>query len=171
MLGLLKVPGGSRVRCILQGERWLYFGSHWLGRVLLCAGDGCPACRCGASRVMGYRLAVWCDGERRVLYVLEASSGAIAGLDQSAKFHGLDVEPGLEVEIGRKGKRSPLRFEAMRLTATMLQPGDAEVTLVNALAVLYGLPVLMPGEDAAAWAQRVQPVASSHCAAAVRAAG
>lgn len=168
-LALLKVPPGPHYRVELGGSKWMVFGSHWLNRMLLCSGDGCPGCVGGAARVMGYRVVLLQEPQRRRPVLLEASCGAIAGLQGLLAGEGREEEPGLTVEVFRRHRRSPLRLEPLvEVPLTTGVPLDDAVT-VNAVSVLYGLPLMAPGEPTADWASRVQPVAAAQLGHAIAA--
>lgn len=166
-LPLAKVPSGAVMRASLQGDVWYYFGSHWVGRVLLCSGEGCPGCLHGPSRVMGYRVGLIQHVEKWRPALLEVSSGAIAGLQGFCEMEGLSDASGLVVELSRRGKRSPVRIEPVSSGGATMPPDRSVATVINAVAVLYGLPIMLPAEDPIDWAKRVQSMAAGHLASAV----
>lgn len=170
-LPLVKLPGGAVFEAALQGASWLFFGSHWLKRVLLCSGDGCPGCVVGVPRVMGYRVCLVRGAERWRPALLEVSSGAVSGLAGFLEMEGVADVPGLVVELRRRGKRSPLRVEPISTGGAVSSHLGEVRALVNAIAVLYGLPLMSPEEEVKQWSERVRPMAAAHLVTAVRQGG
>lgn len=166
-LGVLRVAPSQVVRVSLQGDRWWFFGSHWFGRVFICSGDGCPGCMVSQPRVMGYRVGLVEGSARWRPYLVEASSGTVAGLDGFCTMEGYGSVGGLVVEAGRRTKRSPLRLEPVSADGPTLPADRATPATLNAVAVLYGLPLMQAGEEPADWADRVRGVAAAHLSAAV----
>jgi hypothetical protein len=158
-LPLLRVLPGASYLVELAGARWFFFGAHWLERGLLCIGEACPGCAVGVPRVLGYRAAILRDGNRRRNVLVEASAGAVSGLEGLLCAESVVNDVGCPVEVTRRHRRSPVRLEpAVDLAFGSSVALDDSVTL-NAVALLYNLPLATPGEPAAEWASRVRRVA------------
>ena len=88
--------------------------------------------------------------------MLELSSHASADLEQRCRFVGSSVREGVEVEMARRSKRSPLRVEVV---------GQAEkaekVPLhewVSPLMAIFGFGALRPGETLDQYGVRIGPL-------------
>lgn len=166
-LPLLKVSGGGRATVALVGERFWYFGSHWLDRMYLCAGDGCPGCMHGPPRTMGYRVVMVQHPTRWNPALLEASCLSINQLEGLAAMESLQVEAGLIVDVSRKTKRSPVRLEPASSQASVQVKAQKPFIALNAVALLFGLPLMSEVEEPADWAERSREVAAGRLAAAL----
>ena len=167
-LPLLRVVAGQRVVIALAGSKWFYFGSHWCDKMLLCSGDGCPGCLQGAPRMMGYRACRVFTGHGWSPALLEASCGAIAGLQGFQVMEGVDGEAAKCICVTRRHRRSPLRLEPEDGVSMPDAVSLPDHVTLNAVAVLYGLPTMQAGEESSQWAVRVQPVARGFLAAVCR---
>jgi len=164
-LPLLKVQPGAVVRLKVLALRVAWFATHWLGRrqVLCAAGrDGeCAGCALSPSRVVGFQLVTLVIDRRERLFLLEVSPLAISSLEMSAKFEGVSRLGGILVEVRRPRARGPLRFEVVEECSESIDPAEGDARLINAVAVLYGLPLLFIGETVEAWEERVSPMVRS----------
>jgi len=177
-LTLLRVRPGAvvHVRLLPVGPAW--FTTHWVGkRQVLCAGDsdvGCPACGLVPPRVVGFVLVlvtVRAEVDRQQLFLLEISPHSWAGFEMGCQFEG--IQPGQIVwcELHRRSQRSPLKIEPCKVSDVALGATFEDRTLMNAVAVLYGLPLMGATEELESWKSRVAPVVSSLGSRAVQEVG
>lgn len=151
-LTVLRVPSGSTMAIQLLSGDWLRLSTHFHGRTFLCAeGVECDACQVLPSRVYWY-LPVLAIQAKRV-HLLELSASASADLEQKCRFVGSAPRAGVQVEVARRTKKSPLRFECI---------GQAEKAplaqlheWVSPLMALYRLPPLVVGETLEVYGRRV----------------
>ncbi len=162
-LSLLKVSAGGRCDCVVQSSSPLWLDTHWVGRQILCPGEECPFCGNLPSRSQGY-LVVTVDvaGETKP-FLLEFTGTSALRFDERLRFFEIELKPGLEISLFRKSKRSPL----------VMEPGAADRAfdpcladdrrLLNAIAVIFGLPLCAAKSSRATWAVESMPVALSLC--------
>lgn len=171
-LALLRINPGAvaRVKVVAGGPAW--FQVHWVGkRQVLCCSDGgsyCPACAIAPGRVIGFVLCTTLLGERERLFLLEVSPLAISSMEMSAKFEGLSTSDSLWCDVTRPGSRRPLRFEAIEASGITAPESAMRARLINAVAVLFGLPLMRVEETVEAWEERVRGVVASFAARAVK---
>jgi len=170
-LSVLKVRMGSvvSVQLLLSQPAWL--GTHWIGgRQWLCAGcdDGeCPGCIGQCSRLVGFAGVAVHVGSRVVPMLLELSSQSWAQLELLSHMDSMDVVPGLVFEASRRRSRGSLRCEPVKMSPVVPELASFDqARLVNAVAVLYRLPLLAVGEDPDGWFLRVRPTLKRQLAAA-----
>lgn len=155
-LPILRVPAGSRFRVVMQSPYPLWFATHWVRKQVMCCGDGCELCSMLSSRTHGYFVGSLDEASTMRPVLVEVTAGSwqlpLSLLDDDES----ESLAGRVLHLSRKRKRSPLHLDC-RLESGRLWPRlQAWPTLVNALAVLYGLPRLQTDEAPADWGTRVR---------------
>lgn len=149
-LPIVKVRPGSVVTGILGDVGPIWFGVHWVGgRQVLCAGEdgsGCALCALGAGRVIGLTMIELIVQNARREFLLEVSPVAFSNFESRCRFSGLDLDLGVRCEVGRSRMRSMLRIDPIDQAPNYQAWLDGDRRLVNAWAVLYGLPLAEPRE-------------------------
>ena len=174
-LPLLKINPGAvvRVKVLPVGPAW--FTVHWVGkRQVLCAArgeSGCMACGVAPGRVVGFVLVTTLLVEKERLFLLEVSPLALNSLEMSAQFEGISTNASVWCDVSRHGARRPLRFEAVEESRYDCPQEAATVRLMNAVAVLYGLPLMIVGECVSSWEERVAATVASFAERAVLTSG
>lgn len=161
-LPILKVRPGAVVRGVLGEVGPIWFGVHWVReRQLLCGASedaGCIYCALGAARVVGLTLFETSIQGKRVEMLLEVSPLAFGEFEQRLRFGGFDLKSGVVVEVSRPRARSRLRIEPVMVPDRWQAWLDGERRLLNAWAVLYGMPLSSPTETFEEFLQRVRSV-------------
>ena len=169
-LTLLRVRAGGVCQAVVVPGGPLWLGSHWVEKrqVLCCAGsaEACMLCGESASRVTGFVLVMVSQlngsevtpAQQKRLMLLELSPLSWSGFEMSARFEGLDPCGPILADISRKGARSPLRIECVRAVDGCSEVDVLGRALVDAVAVLFGLPLVKDAETAEQWRDRVAPV-------------
>jgi hypothetical protein len=161
-LPLLRVNAGAVVqaRLLSAGPMWLKV--HWIGgRQVLCTGDDeefCAGCCVSGSRVTGFVLATLMMQERERLFLLELSPGSWSRVEFLMAAEKLSRERGLWCEITRSRQRAPLRIEPTEESTSSYAPVNLQIRLLEAVAILYGLPFANYGESIEAWETRIRPM-------------
>lgn len=162
-LKILRVPARSKCEVVLLSERALFVACHWLsGRQWLCSATeeyGCPACHGQVPRCVGFGIVRLVANLHVDVRLLEFSPGSHARLNMLAEMEGWPVGCGLHVGVSRARPRSGLRMEPLGFASG--HDGLSESRLLDAIAVLFGLPLTVEGEQSEDWARRVQPLAAS----------
>lgn len=166
-LPLLKVLPGQRFNVQLAGERWWFFGSHWLERLYLCVGEGCEGCVFGMPRVMGYRVAYLQTPESRRTVLLEAPVSSVAKFESLAAMEGLSADSGAFLCLTRKHRRCAVAMEPVDEGGCVEAKPLSDVCTINALALIFALPQTEAGEIPRAWADRVKSIAHARLVAAL----
>lgn len=166
-LPILRISVGEARDVELLAGRWLGLAAHWLGRLMLCGGEGCVRCLCEGPVVRGYRLCVWGEGDRRGLGVVEATFQGISQLEGLAKMEGLDPSAAIVVRLGRASRNRGVRMDPLRIGLTMMEEREMDARLYNALSLVFGVPMLNADGDVDAWEDAAAKVAVAKVAAAV----
>jgi len=168
-LRVLRVVPHHPCEVELLSDELIWAGTHWIdGRQWLCAGGeegGCPGCACQGSRLVGLTVVGLMVRGRVIPHLLETSALSWSRLEGLARMEGLRVAPGLVVNVSRSRSRAGLRLEPTGLVADVVPFSEGQ--LVDAFAVLFGLPLSQGGESADDWAARVGPVMASFVAQAL----
>jgi hypothetical protein len=109
------------------------------------------------SRVTGFVLAVVTQLERKRLMLLELSPLSWSGFEMSAQFEGVPLDRGVITRLSRSSSRKPLRMEVVRAGGPLASVSELEARLVNATAVLFGIPLTQGSESIEEWRDRVTP--------------
>jgi hypothetical protein len=161
-LPIVKVRPGSIVAGVLGEVGPLWFGVHWVGgRQFLCCGSeeaGCPLCSLGQSRVVGVTMMeIRLQGGRQE-FLLELSPLAFSNFESRLRFAGFDLKCGVQVQVTRARARGGLRIEPCGPCDRFEMWLDGERRLLNAWAVLYGLPLSESGESFTQFLERTRSV-------------
>lgn len=163
-LRIVRIAPRHSYRLVLLCDCVMWVGTHWVdGRQWLCAGtdvDACVGCRCQVSRLVGFGLVGMVTPDRIVPSLLEVSPSAWSRLEGLCRMDGLDVTCGLVVDARRPRSRAALRLEPVEHREGLRRYTERQ--LVDAMAVLYGLPLSRDGEDGTAWLCRVRPCTGSY---------
>lgn len=158
-LSLLKVSGGSRCDAVVQSSRPIWLDTHWIGRQILCPGIDCPFCESLPSRSQGY-LVVTVDVRDEVKpFLLEFTGTSALRFTERLQFFDLQLKSGLEISLWRKSQRTPLVIEP-GASDRLVDPQLAEDRrLLNAISVIFGLPLCAAASSREIWAEKAMPVA------------
>jgi hypothetical protein len=166
-LTVIKQPPGVTWFYQLAANQPFSFMAHWLGkRSYLCPGSDCPACaqHIGAKWI-GVVLVYTLDDNKRVRGrgLLELTESAWHALDDAAAGSGWPLAEGTQFGLSRPSKRRSLKVEYFGKVNVIRRPEDVDPqrVLTDAVATLYGLPSLAPGEEISSWADRSVDTARS----------
>lgn len=151
-LSVLKVQERQTIAIELLSGDWVRLVTHYHVRTFLCSeGESCHVCELQAPRAYWYLPVVATQSKR--VHLLELSSSASADLEQKCRFCGSAPRAGVQMEVSRRTKKSPLRFE---FAGNSERPKVAKIhEWVSPLMALYRLPPLAPGETLAEYGLRV----------------
>lgn len=153
---LVRVKEYRSVGVILSAPGFLRVATHWARKTVICVEtDDCPLCACLPSRAYWYVPAVYLTTGQPCL--LELSALSSGDLEQRAKFFGRPDLLGVQVELSRKGKRSPVRSEVVgHDPAARTCPAHI---WVSKLMHVFGLRPLAEGESIETYSEAVRPQA------------
>lgn len=161
-LSLLKVLPGALVEVVLAPVGPMWFTTHWLGRrqVLCAGGEGtCVACGSYPARVVGFVVACAVVSGKRRLFSLEVSPGAWSRYEMGCNWESVAKGQWVRANLTRPRLRAPLRIEVICGASSPVEGEQpSERSLVNAVAVLYGLRLMTPTESVQDWEAGVQPM-------------
>jgi len=166
-LPILKVQPGAQVEATLCDVGPLWFAVHWVnGRQLICSGDAgecCPVCSLGSSRVIGMTL-VSCRLSGGVRpFLLEISPLGFSQFEERVRFAGLDLRLGVRAMITRPRARGCLRVDPVGAGELGTLWLDGERRLIGGFSVLYGLPLPTLDESFEDFTVRVRSVVEARC--------
>lgn len=161
-LPLLRVRAGAVAEGVVGMIGPLWFGVHWIeGRQRLCglsSSEDCPLCALSAARILGMTLIQCALSNASATLLLEFSPLAWGQFEERCRFHGGDLREGVRVRITRPRARGCLRIEPLGTPSHFSMWLDGERRLLNAWAVLYGLPLATREETVEAFTERVKSV-------------
>lgn len=146
---LVRISSGGRTSVILLQTTMLPLSVHWVGRSMLCPQAACALCNILPVRGLFY-LPVSCNGRASILELGAMSS---SHLEQHCKLLHGGVRPGLEVDLTRRGAKSPVHSEVVGF-----RPGCVSVEMIEFIGrvmALYHLPSANPNETIAAYEARL----------------
>lgn len=159
-LPVLRVHAGGTVQAILLQRKALSFCVHWQGSSVVCVGPDCPLCSISSPRQIFWICAKPIIASKfGAVSLLEMSASSEGRLQGLLKMEGISDTLGLHVEMSRKRQNSPLVVVPIVGEIEPVRDVAIEATL-DAVTVLLKLPMRLPEEDAAAWAERVRPLLS-----------
>lgn len=168
-LPLLRVQAGTTCDLVSLSTRLAWFDTHYLGRQVICPGQACPYCLGEGGRAHGYLVGQVPHGQFRQPVLLEVSSQSWTRFEDLLQLEGGRFAAGLVLGISRKRKNSPLVLEPIGSMALDEAVSLPENRVLEAVAVLFQLPVPGPDEDWASWGSRVESQAALKVAAAMAA--
>lgn len=168
---LLKVQPGGRARVCLQSVHVEVVQTHWFGRQMLCPGWDCPACGTYATRAAVFQVALVLQGPEWRPCLVELTASEWSRTRMLAQMEGIEVGPGVVCELSRGGSRSAIRCVVVEATTGVSSVLSTHERLVDALSLLFKLPVRNEGEAAKAWIERIRPVVAGQLSASIRAVG
>lgn len=157
-LGLVKVVERSRVQVIVQSEAAELLVTHWFGRQYVCPGLDCPACGTYQSRLSVWNVVLMRGGDSLQPRLLELSAQSWARLKFMAGWEDSESLSGLVVDLHRGSMRRPVIAEPAGGRGEVVPLLSSGVRLLEALAVVFKLP--LPGREEAspAYCSRVRPL-------------
>lgn len=167
-LAVLRLHSGREVVASLQSDRLAVLETHWLGRQLACAGEGCPACVSSRARAKGYAVVQVDVGGRWAPVLVEASVASWSRVDFLNSSEGLSFAPGLELSLTKRKRNSPVRIEPIGMGGPVREDLVPRYRLLSAIAVLFGLPSPRGDEPDQEWVQRCRPAVLRSLEAAMR---
>jgi len=168
---VLKLEAAHSTRVCLQSEEVEVCQTHWFDRQVLCSGWDCEACGTYATRVAVFQIAVVERGPQWSPCVVELTATEWSRTRMLAKMEGLRLGPGTLCELSRGSKRSAIRCVALEDTDEVSAVLRTRERLIDALSVLFKLPLRFAEESSAAWCERVHPQVARQVAASIRAVG
>jgi len=160
-LPVARIRPGSEVDFQLVTPSPVWIDTHWLNKQLLCPGDVCPVCGGGGGRTHGFLVVSVRNPVPARLALLELSVASWHRFQSLSKMSDFALMTGTLFTGSRRRKNSPLVCEPTGFSKTV-DPADAELARVlDAVATLFGLPVMKPKETALEWSDRVRHLASS----------
>lgn len=174
-LAVFKIRGKQSVCCTFRSAEVASFSLHWLGRrSFICPGLDCPADEQSVgSRWSAFAAADFSfgDPERREFGLLEFTESAYERLRFMRQAEQRPDFVGLRCVASRRRDKAPLRFDLPDEGPSYVAATKslAKMVLIDAVATLYGLPVISPGEELASWEERAMPVARRLIGRAIRA--
>lgn len=160
---VLKIQAGGEATGVVQTKRLVALETHWANRVVVCPGEGCELCRLRPVRTLGYGIIALGIGGSPRAFLLELPAGAAVRLRDSLPLFEAPSEDlrGFEVQISRRTRKSPVQLVVLRTGGVVIPEFGDETRLGNAIACLYGLPLLLTGETVEDWGLRVKEDALS----------
>lgn len=138
---LVRMVAGSETEVVVCSEGFLPLTTHWVGKTVVCAGDGCCLCDLLPARGVFY-LPVVCAGRASIL---ELSAVSASHFEQHCKLLHGGIRPGLVVELRRRGHKSPVHSEVVGTVGTAT--AVPMLKFVGLVMALYHFPGANPGES------------------------
>lgn len=154
---VVRLVAGSQTEVVLLSSRFFSLTTHWNKCTVPCCGDGCPLCEVLPSRGLFY-VAANCVSR---VSIVELASQSASHFEQHCKLLYGGLRPGLVVQLTRRGAKTPVRSEVVRV-----QEGCSEITqleLARHVMALYKFPCPNPDEDLEHYELRCQAVAKVRC--------
>lgn len=148
---ILSLSKRTHCRFMIQSERLFPLPIHFMGRSLLCGGEGCIACDYTSSKL------VWFFGAtvNRAPHVIECCNTlAVSILEKCATINTLSMK-GVIVGVQRKTLRGMWQCTEFDHRPEMASPVTDQF-VCNAISTLYKVPVAVLGEEYGHWLKRVQ---------------
>jgi hypothetical protein len=149
-LPVAKFGVGTVVEVCLRTPALVCFATHWLGgRTLLCADDAgiCPGCEANQARMTGYTIGCVRNRAGQRTSLLEfAGAGAVdfaMGLP--------DPLVGTLIECIRRASRHRVEYRRLGRQAEMFNDEVPGFRLLQALSVLFDIPLPRAGGSPADW--------------------
>lgn len=165
-----RVRPGHPTEFQLLSADWVRLVTHFFRLTFLCAeGEKCDVCQFLPARPFWYLPAYEARSQRACL--LELSASACADLEQSAKFAGFGIRPGVKAILSRRTAKAPIKAEIVGQVPN--PPAAALYQWVTPLMAIYRMPHMRPGESLADYGGRIHRMVCSRCelaAAQIRAA-
>jgi len=154
---VVRLRGGSHTEVVLLSTKFFLLTTHWQRVTYPCCGDDCAVCELLPSRGLFY-VAVGCNGQ---VSLLELGAASSSSFEQHAKFVGGGMIVGQVFDVSRRGDKSPVRSEFLRLQDRCSEVPHLE--LAKRVMALYKFPPPNPGEDIASYERRSHLIAKSRC--------
>ena len=170
-LRVVRVPSGAVVRVVVQSVGGETVSSHWFGRQVLCPGVGCPACGHQSVRVAVFLVGLVETCGKYGPCLLELAAGSYSRVRMLAQMEGFEVGPGLVLELSRRHSRAPLRAEPVEGCGKISERLGEEDVLLDAVSILYRLPLRSGFGSMKEWLDAARAVAMSAIEKAVATVG
>lgn len=154
---VVRLVAGSQTEIVLLSTRFFALTTHWCKCTVPCCGDDCRLCEVLPARGIFY---VACMAVSRVS-ILELGSQSASYFEQHAKLLHGGMRPGQVFCLSRKGAKSPVRSEVLRLQENCAEV--AQLELASHVMALYKFPCPNPGEDLFAYETRCRAIAKVRC--------
>lgn len=158
-LPVFKLPPGASGSLVIQSGTIIYLDVHWLGRAVVCTGEGCLGCESVTARTKGYFVAICETPQKKWPVLVEATPQSIVRLEEQLLFNGVKHPRGQRVICTRRAKNRPLVFEPMDEVGFVDNVLTSGHRLVSAVALLFGLPLPHREESFEDYSDRIVP----HC--------
>lgn len=96
-------------------------------------------------------------------FLLEFTGTSALRFQERLQFFGLELSPGLEISLFRKSKRTPLVIEPGAPDRHFDPLLAEDRRLLNAIAVIFSLPLCAAKSSRDLWAAQAMPVARQIC--------
>lgn len=149
---VVRLGANSVAEVVLLSSRFFALTTHWNKCTLPCCGDGCRLCELLPARGLFYLAAM---SNSRVS-IVELGSLSASHLEQHVKLLHGGLQPGLVVQLSRRGQKQPVRSEVLRTVE-----GAREVELLELaqrVLVLYKLPGANSDEKMGAYEERIRGI-------------
>lgn len=156
-LPVLKLAPSRKALLTMQSEDILIINTHWLGRRVWCANEGCPACEISPVRGVGYFIgAVGVDGVLRP-HLIETTPNEINRLSAMCQADGLALNPGLIIEASKARQRSPMRLDPTGEGGRVLSDLRPVRRCLAAAAVLANVPLPKAEGSLSKYLEEIRP--------------
>ena len=150
---LVRVSARGETRVTLLSDHFLPLTVHWVGRSVVCAGDGCELCTVLPARGLFY-LAVMNNDRPSILELASLSSSL---LEQHCKLLHRGMRPGLVVRLYRRQGNQPVGSEVVDELQGVERVG--QIVLAARVLALYHFPGPNPAETLEAYGARIASMA------------
>lgn len=150
---LVRIAAHGETCVTVCGCRFLPMTVHWIGRSVVCGGDGCDLCAVLPGRGLFY-LPVVCGGRPSILELGALSSSL---LEQHCKLLHNGIQAGHVIRLTRRSAKSPVMGEVVE-TREGVRSVDL-MTFVARVVALYHLPGPNPNEGFEEYEQRIRTLA------------
>src|SRR5438876_8046789 len=113
---VVRVPASSRTsrhvsEVVLLSRKFFSLTTHWVRSTVPCCGDDCALCETLPCRGLFY---LACSAQSHVA-ILELGSLSAMNIEQHAKLLHGGLRPGLVFALSRRGDKSPVHGEVVRV--------------------------------------------------------
>lgn len=150
---LVRIASHGETTVVLCASRYLPLTVHWVGRSVVCGGDGCELCSVLPSRGL-YYLPVVCQTRASILELGALSSSL---LEQHCKLLHGGMQPGHVVRLCRRSAKSPVMGEVVDHKEGV--QAVEQMTFARCVVALYHLPGPNPDESFDSYQERLRHLA------------
>lgn len=134
---ILTLSGNLHFEVLVTSPTIIKVDYHWLGRSVMCAGNGCPVCDYSRPKTYGYFSGVAMREHR----VIEACPSFYNGLLSATPLLSDKGHRGYVARAERGSKKTPWRFQPVIYKPDLLSAPFDPWLVPDAIASLYRIPV------------------------------